>query len=25
LKEVMDGVMEIINEYRQEKEKGQTA
>jgi hypothetical protein len=25
LKEVLDGVMEIINDYRQEKEKGQTA
>ena len=23
--EVLDGVMEIINDYRQEKEKGQTA
>lgn len=25
LKEVLDGVMEIVNDYRQEKEKGQTA
>ena len=25
LNEVLDGVMEIINDYRQEKEKGQTA
>ncbi len=25
LKEVLDGVMEIISDYRQEKEKGQTA
>ena len=25
LKEVLDGVMEIVNDYRQEKERGQTA